>query len=82
MLHEHTSNIEVLAFSLDSKLLASSGDDETICLWDVQTGELCNTLRVTKPYQGMRIKGINGLTSSQKQSLRSLGAIESYTVVI
>ena len=35
----HTAEIFPLAFSPDSKTLASTGDDDTVRLWDTQTGE-------------------------------------------
>ena len=35
----HTAEIFPLAFSPDSKTLVSTGDDDTVRLWDVQTGE-------------------------------------------
>jgi WD40 repeat protein len=34
-----------VAFSSDSRRLATSGDGNTVKIWDVQTGELLNTLR-------------------------------------
>ncbi|MFN2140040.1 MAG: NB-ARC domain-containing protein, partial [Candidatus Promineifilaceae bacterium] len=40
----HTSRIQSLTFSPDGKWLASSGEDRTIRIWDLHTGELRNTL--------------------------------------
>ena len=38
ILHGHTKGVQCLEFSLDGKLLVSGGEDETVMLWDVQTG--------------------------------------------
>ena len=43
ILSGHTGNVRALAFSLDGGLLASGGDDNTIVLWDVQTGGVIKT---------------------------------------
>lgn len=37
LLEEHCSEIRSIAFSPDGTLLASSGDDKTICVWDVRS---------------------------------------------
>jgi len=38
--------------------------DETIKLWDVQTGECLKTLRPDRPYERMNITGVTGLTEA------------------
>jgi WD40 repeat protein len=49
----HTSRVFAIAFSPDSRWLVSGGDDQTVRLWDVNTGECLNLL----PY-GSRIWAI------------------------
>ncbi len=71
----HSNKIWSVTFSLDGQYLASSGEDETIKLWDVKTGECVKTLRADRPYEGMNITGVTGLTEAQKATLCSLGAI-------
>jgi hypothetical protein len=58
-------------------MLASCGNDGAIMLWDVQTGELLQTLRRDRPYERLNITGIRGLTEAQKATLRALGAVEN-----
>lgn len=66
----------IVAFSSDSYILASGSADESIKLWEVQTGACLKTLRLPRPYEGMNISGVTGLTETQKASLRALGAVE------
>lgn len=40
----HTSNIQSLAMSLDSKFAATSASDKTVRLWDLRTGKLLQLL--------------------------------------
>jgi hypothetical protein len=50
--------------------------DSTIKLWDVLTGECLKTLRSKRPYEGMNITGVAGLTEAEKATLKALGAVE------
>jgi WD40 repeat protein len=65
-----------VAFDPDGKTIASSSDDGTIRLWDVATGECMKILRSERPYEGMNITGVVGLTGAQKMSLKVLGAFD------
>jgi WD40 repeat protein len=56
--------------------LASGSADEIIKLWDVQTGKCLKTLRSDRPYEGMNIIGVTGITEAQKATLKALGAVE------
>lgn len=75
-LQGHTSFVWSAAFSPDSQTLASGSEDQTIKLWNVKTGECLKTLKSARPYQGMNITGVTGLTKSTVDSLKSLGAFE------
>ena len=57
-------------------MLASSSQDETIKLWNVNTGECLNTLTTERLYEGMNITGVKGLTEATLATLKALGAIE------
>ncbi|NJO43863.1 MAG: NACHT domain-containing protein [Cyanobacteria bacterium RU_5_0] len=72
----HESRIWDLAWKPDSMILASSSLDATIRLWDVQAGECVRVLRSDRPYEGMNITGVTGITDAQKTTLKALGAIE------
>ena len=73
---KHTSWVRSVAFSPDNQTLASGSQDETIKLWDAVTGECIKTLPVPKPYEGMNITGVKGLTEATVATLKKLGAVE------
>jgi WD40 repeat protein len=72
--------VQALKISPDGRILASSGDDGAIQLWDLESGELRETLRRDRPYERMNITGIKGLTEVQKSTLHALGATDEGTV--
>ncbi len=76
-LYGHSDRVWSVVFSPDGQILASAGQDEMIKLWDVATGECLNTLRSERPYEGMNITGVTGLTDAQKATLKALGAVAS-----
>ncbi|WP_019508951.1 NB-ARC domain-containing protein [Pleurocapsa sp. PCC 7319] len=70
----HQTVIWSVSWCPDRKTLASCGADETIKIWDVKTGKCLKTLRAKRPYEGMNITGITGITQAQQATLRTLGA--------
>jgi WD40 repeat protein len=70
----HTNWIWAVAFSPDGSKIISASEDETIKIWDVQTGACLRTLRAKRPYEGMNITGVTGLSEAQQNTLRVLGA--------
>lgn len=76
-LRGHTSPIRSVAFDPEGRWIVSSSEDGTIRLWDSGIGECLRVLTVERPYEGMNILGVTGLTDAQKETLRVLGAIES-----
>lgn len=75
-LYGHTGCVWSLAFVTDT-LLASGGQDEVIRLWDIASGQALDKLQGERPYERMRITGVQGLSEAQKASLCMLGAVEN-----
>jgi WD40 repeat protein len=76
----HQGAVQSLKSSPDGRRLASCGDDGVINVWDLQSGDLLQTLQRDRPYERLDITGIRGLTQTQKATLRALGAIEDAAV--
>ncbi|MBW4515807.1 MAG: hypothetical protein KME11_11330 [Timaviella obliquedivisa GSE-PSE-MK23-08B] len=75
-LQGHGKGVESISFSPDGQTLVSGSADETIKLWDLPTGNCLQTWRADRPYEGLNITGVTGLTEAQKAALKSLGAFE------
>lgn len=78
ILRGHTNAVWSVTFSPNSHVLASGSEDETIKLWDVKTGECLKTFRSKRPYEGMNITHVTGLTDATITTLRALGAVEHF----
>jgi WD40 repeat protein len=79
LLHQlagHSSRIWSVAFSPDGLTLISGSEDGTMRLWDVELGKCLNTLQIPRPYEGMILTGVQGLTEAQKSALKALGAVD------
>lgn len=63
-----------LAFSSDGLILAVGADAQTIQLWDVCMGKCIQTLKAPRPYEGVKIKGVTGLTRIMIENLIEMGA--------
>ncbi|KJH69454.1 WD40 domain-containing protein [Aliterella atlantica] len=74
-LQGHTSPIRSATFAPDGKMLVSGSEDGTVRIWDSFTGECLRVLTALRPYEGMNISGVTGLTDAQTEALRLLGAI-------
>ncbi len=74
-LQGHSHRVCSVAFSPDGETITSGSGDETIKLWDVKTGHCLKTL-TDRPYEGMNITGVTGLTQAEKATLKALGAVE------
>jgi WD40 repeat protein len=76
VLEGHANWVRDACFSPDGLQVASASEDETIKLWSAATGQCLKTLRKERPYEGMNISRVQGLTAAQKNTLLALGAIE------
>jgi hypothetical protein len=57
-------------------MIASGGLDETLRLWDAQSGECLAVLTTSGPYAGMNINKVTGISHTEKTTLLRLGAVE------
>jgi WD40 repeat protein len=66
-----------LATSLEStqQYIYTGSLDETIKKWDLTTTNCLATWKIRRPYEGMKIDKMQGLTDAQKSTLKALGAI-------
>ncbi|MBN3906665.1 MAG: NACHT domain-containing protein [Nostoc sp. NMS1] len=75
-LENHQNWIWSLSLSHDEQTLLSSSLDETINCWDITTGQCWQTFRPARPYEGMIITEVMGLTEAEVATLKALGALE------
>jgi predicted NACHT family NTPase len=75
-LEGHNDWIPSVAFNPDGQTVASGSGDGTIKRWDAKTGECIKTFISERPYEGMNIIGVKGLTEAEKATLKALGAVE------
>ena len=73
----HEGGIRSLSFSYEGTVLISASEDGTVMLWSVDTGKLLDTVQPDRPYENMNVSGVGGLSTTQVDSLRTLGAIHS-----
>jgi len=69
-----------IAFARNGNLLATGGENNVIQLWDVITRKRVGYLEGEGAFHGTNITGIKGITSTQIQMLKLMGAIEEPSV--
>jgi WD40 repeat protein len=67
---------------LVSDRLISSSFDETIKLWDLETGDCVDSWRTPRPYEGLNITATEGITAAQAATLMALGAVRTEPSVL
>jgi WD40 repeat protein len=78
----HDGWILSISLSPDGKILASSSQDETTKLWKIDASRNAITLqdkcieilKALRPYEGMDITGVKGLSAAEETTLKILGA--------
>ncbi|MCP4108781.1 MAG: hypothetical protein GY749_25090 [Desulfobacteraceae bacterium] len=76
ILSGHDNRIRSVTFNPDGQTLASGSEDEMIKIWDIEKGECLKKLSPPKPYEGINITGVTGLSEEEKATLTALGAVE------
>ena len=71
----HSRYVSSVAFNPQDNTLISSGD-QSIRFWNSQTDKKPEIRPLNKPYEGMKISGVTGLTPAQIINLKVLGAVD------
>ncbi len=69
----HAEQIKDVAWH--GQQIATASEDETVKLWDSETGDCRHTLQGGRLYEGLNIRNLTGLTESQQAMLTTLGAV-------
>jgi WD40 repeat protein len=73
----HTSRVWTIALSRDGRFIASSDEEGTTLLSDVQLGSVVEQILIDRPYERMNIEGVVGLNAAERAALKALGAVEA-----
>jgi WD40 repeat protein len=76
VLEGHTAAVWSVGLSADGRLVASSGGEGTVRLWDARSRAGLRTLRPDRLYERMDITGLTGITTAQRAALLALGAVD------
>lgn len=74
IMDEHSAWVVSLDYSKKLNRLFSASADWTAKMWDGTTFDYIGDLHIVKPYDGINIKGIKGLSQAEISSLIKLGA--------
>ena len=69
------NQVHSVAFNSNGKLLASASTDETVRLWDI-TSLMCVKVLTDRPYEGLNIRNVRGLSETEVDTLKIFGAVE------
>jgi WD40 repeat protein len=75
----HTGIVYSIAMSasIPKEIVFSGSFDESIKVWNLETEHCFLSMRSPRPYEGMQITKVKGLTQAQKLTLKALGAVEN-----
>lgn len=68
--------VEALAFSPDSARIYFGDAEGYLEIWHAARGERVERKRIPGPYEGMKIRGVTGISQGQLNNLLPLGAVE------
>lgn len=74
----HSHDIWGVAISPDRTHIATASQDSEIRLWQIALGRCQHVLHPDRPYEGVNIRGAEGLSPSEMAMLKSLGAVVNY----
>lgn len=77
----HQAWIYASRVSPDGTQLASCGSDGLIQLWNMHDATHRAVLRSERPYEGLDVTNIEGLSDAQKANLKLLGAFEEQVIM-
>jgi len=76
VLEGHTNWISAVRFVPNSPKLISASEDGTIRIWNILDAVCLHTLKPDRPYEGMNISGIRGVSAAELTALKALGAMQ------
>jgi len=75
-IHTPSSDIRSIVFDRSGQHLISGGLDGMVRVWNAHTGASVTQYDAPRPYEGMNITGVSGITLTQRDTLKLLGAAE------
>ncbi len=72
----HQSRVVSVLFQPDGQRIVSGSFDGVVKCWEVESGACLETFYAKGPYDGMKIRGVTGISEAQKAALKALGAVE------
>ncbi|RRR73978.1 MAG: NACHT domain-containing protein [Candidatus Viridilinea halotolerans] len=73
-MHGHSRAVVAVAFSRDGSEASSGSEDGSVRVWSVVTGHNLRSMPMPRPYDGLKLQGVRGLTAAERQGLVALGA--------
>lgn len=67
---------EALRFSPDGKRIYTGNAEGYVEVWETASGQRLDNQRIPGPYEGMKIRGVTGISRAQHTGLLALGAVE------
>jgi WD40 repeat protein len=73
-LHGHQDNVTSVAFSANGTDVVTGSLDTSMRVWSIKNGVALRKMRIPKPYEGMNIANVEGLSDACQTNLLALGA--------